>query len=96
MLKDVFGFAEHQEKATCGLGYKRTLERSSDNAVLIIDNAINNAKIKIISVEWYVAHYTPSISNQTIISNQILSEAPTELQYVERRFFIKLSKFMEL
>ena len=24
MLKDVFGFAEHQEKATCGLGYKLT------------------------------------------------------------------------
>ena len=27
MLKDVFGFAEHQEKATYGLGYKLTLTR---------------------------------------------------------------------
>ena len=25
MLKDVFGFAEYQEKATYGLGYKPTL-----------------------------------------------------------------------
>ena len=24
MLKDVFGYAEHREKATCGLGYKLT------------------------------------------------------------------------
>ena len=33
-LKDVFGFAEHQEKATYGLGYKLTLRRNNDNAVL--------------------------------------------------------------
>ena len=33
-LKDVFGFAENQEKATYGLGYKLTLTRNSDNAVL--------------------------------------------------------------
>ena len=30
-LKDVFGFAEYQEKAIYGLGYKLTLTRSSDN-----------------------------------------------------------------
>ena len=33
MLKDIFGFAEHQEKATYGLGYKLTLTRNSDSAV---------------------------------------------------------------
>ena len=27
MLKDVFGFAEHQEKVTYGLSYKLTLKR---------------------------------------------------------------------
>ena len=46
-LKDVFGFAKYQEKATYGLGYKLTMTRSSDNAVLNKGNAINNAKIKI-------------------------------------------------
>ena len=33
-LNDIFGFAEHQGKATYGLGYKLTLTRISDNAVL--------------------------------------------------------------
>ena len=55
-LKDVFGFALWQEKATYGLGYKLTLTRNSDNAVLNKDNAINNAKIKINAIEWYVPH----------------------------------------
>ena len=35
MLKDVFGFAELQEKATCGLGYKLTLTRNKDDAVKV-------------------------------------------------------------
>ena len=57
----MFGFAEHQETATYGLGYKLTLTRNTDNAVLNRANATNNAKIKIISLEWYVPHYTPSL-----------------------------------
>ena len=32
-LKDIFGYAEHQEKATCGLGYKLTLTQNTDNSV---------------------------------------------------------------
>ena len=34
MLKDVLGFVEHQEKATYGLGYKLTLTRNKDEAVI--------------------------------------------------------------
>ena len=34
MLKDVFGFAEHQKKAPYGLGYKRTLTGKKDEAVI--------------------------------------------------------------
>ena len=34
MLKDVFGFAEHQGKAAQGPGYKLTLPRNRDNFVL--------------------------------------------------------------
>ena len=44
------------------------------------DKAINNAKIKIIAIEWYVPHYTPSISHRAISAQQILSKAPTGLQ----------------
>ena len=47
MSKDIFGFVEHQEKATMGLGYNLSLGRNSDNAVLNKCNATNNAKIKI-------------------------------------------------
>ena len=51
MLKDVFGFAEHQKEATYGLGRKLSLTRTVDNSVLNKDNATNNAKIKINGLE---------------------------------------------
>ena len=88
-LKDVFGFAEYQEKATYGLGYKLTLTRNTDNAVLNKDNAINIGKIKINAIEWYVPHYTPSIQQQSILSKQILNKTPTQIQYPERSVFMK-------
>ena len=59
MLKDFFGFVQHQEKGTYGLGYKLTLTRNSDNAVLNKANATNNAKIQIIRIDWEVPQYTP-------------------------------------
>ena len=34
MLKDVFGFAEYQEKAAFGIAYILTLTRNGDNSVL--------------------------------------------------------------
>ena len=43
MLKDVFGFPEHQQKATCGLGYKLTLTRNKDEAVIDKANAFADA-----------------------------------------------------
>ena len=46
-LSDIFGFADHQQTAIYGLGYKVTLKRNTDNAVINKDNAVNNAKIKI-------------------------------------------------
>ena len=89
MLKAVFGFAEHQEEATYGLGYELTLTKIIDNSVLKKANAINVGTIKNDNIEWYVPHYTPSISNQAIISKQILSNPPTEIQYIERRVFME-------
>ena len=70
-LKDVFGFAEHQDTCTYGLGYKLTLQRNSDNHVLShragVDNEAKLAlagRVIIEDLSWYVPHYTPSISNQ--------------------------------
>ena len=89
MLKDVFGYAEHQEKATYGLGYKLTLTRNKDDAVIDKANGIADARIKIDHIHWYVLHYTPSIQQQSTLPKQILSKTPTELRYVERSVFMK-------
>ena len=88
-LKDVFVFAEYQEKATYGLCYKLTLSGNTDNAVLNKANATNNPKIKINAIEWYVPHYTPSMQQQSILSKQITNKTPTQIQYPERSVFMK-------
>ena len=88
-LKDVFGFAEYQEKATYGLGYKLTLTRNTDNAVLNKADAINNGKIRNYAFEWFVPHYTPSMQQQSILSKQIINKTPTEIKYPERSVFMK-------
>ena len=66
-LKDVFGFAEYQGKGTYGLGYKLTLTRNTDNAVLDKGNAINFGKVKINAIELFVPHYTASVQQKKYI-----------------------------
>ena len=61
-LGDFFGFAEHQEKATFELGYKLTLTKYSDNAVLNKNNGTSEGKIKIKSYELYIPQKTPSVT----------------------------------
>ena len=89
MLKDNFGFAEHREKATYGLGNKLTLTRNKDEAVVDKVAGIADARFKIDHFHWYVPHYTPSMSQQGLISEQILNKIPTELRYVGRSVFMK-------
>ena len=62
-LRDIFGFAEHQEAAIYGLDYKLSLTRNTDNAVLNKDIATDNSKIEINALEWYVPHYTRVLKN---------------------------------
>ena len=45
LLKDVFGFAECQEKATYGLGYKLNLTRNKDDDV--IDKTAGTADVEL-------------------------------------------------
>ena len=96
MRKDVFGFAEHQEKSTHGLGYKLTLTRIKDEAVIDKVAGIAEDRIKIDHIHWYVPHYTPSIQQQSTLSKQILSRTPTELRYVDRSVFTKEVKNQNL
>ena len=95
-LKDVFGFAEHQEKATYGLGYKLTIKRNKDEAVIDKTGGIADARIKIDNIHWYIPHYTPSIQHQSTLSKQILSKTRTELRFVERSVFLKEVKNQNL
>ena len=96
MLSHIFGFAEYQEKGTYRLGYKLTLTKNSDNAVLNKDNAIITAKIKIISIDWYIPQYTPSLSQEKKLMEQIVNRTPTELEYVGRSVFMKEVKTQNL
>ena len=65
-----------------------TLTRNSDSAVLNKDKATVLGNVKINAIEWYVPHYTASMSQQTVLSNQIVNKIPTELQYIERSVFM--------
>ena len=56
MLTDIFGCAEHREKATYGFDYNLTLTRKRDNSVLNKENTANIGKHKINIIEWYVPH----------------------------------------
>ena len=88
-LKDIFGYAEHQEKVTYGLGYKLTLTRNTDNTVLNKDNAVANGRVKINSLDWYVPHYSPNLEEYNKLMNQIKKNSPTQLNYIERSVFMK-------
>ena len=44
-LKDIFGYAEYQEKGTYGLGYKLTLTGNTDKPALNKGNATNSGEI---------------------------------------------------
>ena len=88
-LKDIFGFAEHQEKGTYGLGYKLTLTRNNKNSVLIKDNAVVNGRVKINSLDWYVPHYSPNLEEYNKLMNHIKKNTPTLLHYPERSVFMK-------
>ena len=88
-LKDVLGYAEHQEKATYGLGYRIILTRNTDNAVLNKDNTVVLGRVKINSLDWYVPHYTVDLEEYTKLMTQIKKNTPTLLHYVERSVFMK-------
>ena len=81
-FEDSFGFGEHQEKATYGLGHKLTITGNIDNTVLNKADATIIGKIKINPIEWYAPHYTPSIPQQAIFSMQLPGKIPTEFHFV--------------
>ena len=80
---------QNTKKATYGLGYKPPLTRNKDEAVLDKAAGIGDARIKNDHIHWNVPHYTSFLQEQGILSEQILSKTPTELEYIERSVLMK-------
>ena len=89
MFKDVFGYAEQQQKANYGLSYTLTLTRNKDDAVIDKTAGFTDGRMKIDHIHWFVPHYIPSIQQKSILSKQALSKTPTELRYAGRSLFMK-------
>ena len=94
-LKHVFGFAEHQEKATYHLGHKITLRRSSDNHVLShkagtkAANLVSAVRVVFEDFRWYFLHYTPKLAEQNLLVERFVSRAATEFSYHKRSSYTK-------
>ena len=89
MLKNVFGFAKNQEKATFGFGCELTLTGNNDDTALQKSVDIADARLVIDHIHWYIPHCKTSIQQQVIFSKRIFSKTPTEHRYVERSVFMK-------
>ena len=63
MLKDIFGSAQCQEKATYCLGYKLTLRRINDDAVIDKVGGFTDARKEFDHMHCFILHFTPSIQD---------------------------------
>ena len=75
MLKNVFSFADQQEKPNFGLGFKETLTGKNIDSVLNKAETIPDARIKSDNIRWYVPQYTLCIPQQGILPKQTLKKA---------------------
>ena len=78
------------------MGFKKTLQRNSDNHVLSHPAQTNDAanlalavRVFIDDKSLYVLHFTPSISNQKLILGHFVSKTPIELSSKKRSSFLK-------
>ena len=65
------------------------MTRNTENAVINKANATNNAKVQIISLDWYLPHYTPNLEEYNKLMNHITKKLPTNLHYPEISVFMK-------
>ena len=72
------------EKAEFGPDCKVVVPGNIDQVVLDKVRGIDKVKIKNNIIPCYVPHCTPSLIQQALLTKQMLSKAPQELQYVER------------
>ena len=83
-LKDVFGFVNHTDKINYGMGYSLTLKRADNGNSIFRDAAVDECKIKIEDIVWFVRHDTPSFENVNLVTEHVLAKQNTEYSYVSR------------
>ena len=78
MLKEDFGFAEHQIKILwfgIHIDFHKQLIHSCSNKLV----EMADVRIKNDNIQWYVPQYTPSILQQDFLSRLILNNITTEI-----------------
>ena len=90
-LKDIFGFAGHQDNCTYGLGYKFTLQKNSDNHLSSHSAGAKDAanlalagRVIVSDLNLHILHYTPNMSKQKLMLGHIVSKTPTEMSCIKR------------
>ena len=63
MLIDFFWFV-YQEKVTYGLSNTLTLKCNNNNNPILRNNGVDDAKIVMKHIGWYIPHFTPCLENQ--------------------------------
>ena len=53
------------------------------------DNAVVNGRVKINSLDWYLAHYSPNLEEYNKLMTEIKKNSPTLIHYPERSVFMK-------
>ena len=105
-LKDVFGFAEHQENAIYGLGYKLTLQRNSDKDVLghrpgatAADRRFSSEAIRInriSDIRWYIPPYTPNDYNKNYCWSKLYLDQQQNHLIIIALFIIKMFQLIKI
>ena len=65
------------------------MTRNTEHAVLNKANAVVKGRVKIMSLDWYVPHYSPNFEEYTKLMTQIKKNTPTLLHYPEESVFMK-------
>ena len=87
-LKDVFGFIAHLVKMNYGLGYALTMKRANSGNSMY-RTIVDEAKIEIKDIVWYVRHDTPSFDNTSLVNEHSLAKKNTDCSYVSRMNSLK-------
>ena len=63
-LKHIFGFCEDYDKILYGMKHDLTLMRHNDNDAIFKANAVDDGKIRLDKITWYMPHVMPADKNK--------------------------------